>query len=98
MYVLVLLGTTMAAVLRELNDVDDWMREWQSFEVNLQKMRDEQYKRLLNITDEYCKAQQNLQKNVDMQNKNLKAFETSFKRIQKTSSAMDGDATEQVWA
>jgi len=85
----------MAATIRELNDAQNWSDEWQVYEENLKNIRENQYKQLLTITDEYCKAQNVLQKNVEMQRKNLKAFSNSFERIRK-SGANGGSGAETL--
>lgn len=71
----------MSASIRELDDIDDWIKEWDSFDEKLNLIKESQYTNLMTLMDDYHKAQTSLQKQVDMQVNNMKAFAISLKRI-----------------
>lgn len=71
----------MSASIRELEDFEEWMKEWETFEEKLASLKENEYTNLMTLMQDYHSAQIKLKKEVDMQVKNMKAFAISLKRI-----------------
>ncbi|XP_057295052.1 ion channel TACAN-like [Hydractinia symbiolongicarpus] len=71
----------MAASIREITSIEEWEKEWDGFENNIKKLKENEYAKLLQLMDEYRNAQAKLQKGVDYQLKNVGAFAKSLKAV-----------------
>eukprot|EP00111_Clytia_hemisphaerica_P019766 TCONS_00058318-protein len=71
----------MSASVRELDNIDEWIKEWDNFDEKLTSIKDNEYTKLMTLMQDYHRAQTSLKKQVDMQVKNMKAFAISLQRI-----------------
>jgi len=77
------------AAIREISTIEEWEKEWKQLEESNTKLRENEYSRLMTLMDEYHSAQGKLQKGMVTQDKLLKSFAYSLKKISKSDKSED---------